>query len=93
MAKSVKVLVTKPDDLSSILRTHMVERELTPDKLFCDFLNTHIHTHTHTHTHTHVTKFLKRIKMQLETYVNQNPLLDSSFQDRDASFVENKRTH
>lgn len=62
---TLKVLTTKTDDLTSIPRTHIVERELKTTSRFdlhmCVIVNTHtfshslVHSHTHagTHTHTH----------------------------------------
>lgn len=41
MGRWVKVLATRPDNLCSIPRTHMVERELTPKS--CLLSHTHIH--------------------------------------------------
>lgn len=41
-----KTLATKPEDLSSVPGTHVVERELTPCKLSSDF---HIDAVAHVH--------------------------------------------
>ena len=57
MAQWVKALITKPNDLSSVLGTDKAQRELTLPK--CPLTSTHtvvhmcpgMHTHTHTHTH------------------------------------------
>lgn len=37
----------KPDDLSFIPGTRVVERELSPTVVFCPPPHTHIHTHSH----------------------------------------------
>lgn len=56
MVQQVKILVAKPDDLSSIPRTHLVEgREarcplnFTPRPWYVHAL-THVHTRTHLHS-------------------------------------------
>jgi hypothetical protein len=46
MIQCIKVFAAKPADLSSILRTYMVEGK--------NGLLIGVFTHTHTHTHTHV---------------------------------------
>lgn len=49
MVQSMKAPVTKPDDLSSILRTHVVETELTPSpRLSSDVHRNAIDTYPHT---------------------------------------------
>lgn len=47
-----KKLATKSDDLSSVPRTHLVERELTPlsSPLTSKYTSRHIHVYTHVHT-------------------------------------------
>lgn len=47
MAQQVKVFATKPEDLSTVLRPHMVEGENQTR-----FTSTLEHAHVHTHTHT-----------------------------------------
>lgn len=53
-ARGVKVGDAKPDDLSSILRAHMLERETDLYRLPSKFPThvTHIHMSTHMYTHT-----------------------------------------
>ena len=51
MAQWLKSYGAKPDKLSSILMTHMVEKELQKE-LSIKLLHTH-NTHTNTHTHIH----------------------------------------
>lgn len=51
MALHIKVLATKPDDLSSIPKPHMGERENRPRELSSD-LNTHTVAITLPHTHS-----------------------------------------
>ena len=53
-----KVNFVKPEDLSSIPGTHMMEEKINNCQKLSSDLSTHIHgecygTHTHTHTHTH----------------------------------------
>lgn len=54
MAQQIKVLAHKPDDLSSITRSHMAERDqlqmLTSDPHMLWHVQTHHYNHTHLHT-------------------------------------------
>jgi hypothetical protein len=49
MAQWVKVLATKPDDLSSIPGTHMTEEEKWLQKLSSDLYKHIMRARTHTH--------------------------------------------
>lgn len=56
MIQLPKALALKSEDVSLVLRTHMVgQRELTPKR--CPLTSTHgpwhVHIHTHTHPHSH----------------------------------------
>ena len=51
MAQQVKALATKPDDLSSIPRTNIVELNTNPPWLYSDI---------HVHRVTHALKIIKR---------------------------------
>lgn len=60
MAQWGKVLAAKPDNLSSIPRTHIVERErllllvvLWPPHMHCGHTPACVHTCAHTHSHIH----------------------------------------
>lgn len=55
MTQWVKSLATKPDDLSSISRTH---------RLSCDLFHTSLHTYAHTHTH----RWIKMSSYMLRSY-------------------------
>jgi len=69
----VKVPAAKPDDLSSIPGTHMMERETKPLSS-CPLTSTechmharahthvHIHTHVYTHKHTNTHKYTQKHK-------------------------------
>ena len=62
MAQWMRVLTTKPGNLSSIPRTHMVEGENRLLQVVLWSSHTYrskltiTHTHTHTHTHTQINK-------------------------------------
>lgn len=58
MAQWVKVLATKPDNLSLIPRTHTVGRVSRLSEL----LDLHMYTGMHTHTHTHRKKTIRNCK-------------------------------
>jgi hypothetical protein len=66
MTRWVNVLVTKPDDLSLIVRTSMVGERMDSYSLSSDLqtglmysLTPHTPgTHTHTHTHTHINEWM-----------------------------------
>lgn len=49
MAQLVKALVPEPDDLSLILRSHVVAKADSSD-LHTSAIDTHACTHTHAHT-------------------------------------------
>lgn len=51
MAQQIKALAPEPDDLDSIPRIHMTEKELVSQSYPWTF--THSHTNTHTYTHKH----------------------------------------
>lgn len=53
MAQPVKTLVPKPDDLSLILRSHVVAKADSSD-LHTSAKDMHACTHTHARTHTHI---------------------------------------
>jgi len=54
VAQQIKVLARKPDDLSSITRSHMSERDqlqmLTSDTYMLWHVQTHHYNHIHLHT-------------------------------------------
>jgi hypothetical protein len=71
----VTVHATKPDDMSLIPGTHMVNGRTSSGRLLSDFhmhgmcVHVHIHTlhtHTHTHTHTHLINYKFAVRLEYD---------------------------
>ena len=76
----VKAFGEKPDNLSSFLRIHMVERESFSLTVECadTYMPMYTHPHMHSHTHTHVihkykhTCMCTNIHTQAHTHVHSH---------------------